>query len=259
MNRTRLQFPAVLATMVLLLPIAATTALAQPGLGLAWDHCQGEAGAVQNKVFACDTNAGVDILYGTVTLAAQIDNVAGFDMEVRIVSASPSLPSWWQLAPAGACRLGSLSAPQFVDPTAATCEDWGHGVASGLFSWGAILQICVGELPPPNTVGLTVGGFVPIDQLQTLVAGQKYYVFSLHINHAKTVGAGACGGCETPVCITFCGGRFGTEPNGVFQPAPTTPSIPSGNLVTWQGGSPSCLGATPTRRETWGSVKTLYR
>ena len=248
----------VAATAMFLL--AASRAFADPpGIGLAWDHCQGEAGAVQNKVFACDTNAGVDILYGTVTLAAPLDSVAGMDMELRIVSASPSLPSWWQLAPSGACRFGALSAPQFVDPTATTCEDWGNGIASGSYAWNAIHHICVPDLPPPNMVGLTIGAFVPIDQLQNLVAGQKYFVFSLRINHIRTVGAGACGGCEVPMCITFCGGGFGTEPGGVFNPTPTTPSIPGGNMVTWQGGSPSCLGATPTQRATWGSVKSLYR
>ena len=31
------------------------------------------------------------------------------------------------------------------------------------------------------------------------------------------------------------------------------------NWITWQGGDPSCVSATPTQNRTWGSVKSLYR
>ena len=208
MRRSILPPPAVLAVFASLVAFTPRPAQAATGIGLAWDHCQGEVGAIQNKEFACDTNAGVDIAYGTVTLAVPLSKVGGFDLSLGIAAASPSLPAWWQLVSPGSCRSASLSAPQLVDPTASVCEDWGHGVASGLLSGTDILELCVGSTPPPNKMGLTVGAFAPIESPQDLAAGQEYFLFSLRLNHAKTVGTGSCAGCETPVCITFCGGRL---------------------------------------------------
>jgi len=259
MHRSLLPPRVVVAVFASLLVFTATAAQAAPGVGLAWDHCQGEAGAVQNKVFACDTNAGLDIAYGTLTLAVPHPQTLGIDFDLVLVSASPVIPAWWQVINPGSCRPSSVTAPQLVDPTATVCEDWGHGVASGAISTGLFDPIaCLGPAPPANRTGIHVGAFAPVEEPQDMVAGQEYFVFSLRINHAKTIGTGACGGCEVPVCIIFCGGRLESliaEPV-LIGPAP---SIPGGNVITWQGGSQNCLGATPTRRETWGSVKSLYR
>lgn len=247
----------VLVVWVVLLVVTTRPALAATGIGLAWDHCQGEAGAMQNKAFACNTNAGVDIAYATATLAAPIASVDGFDLVLSIVSTA-TVPDWWQFVLPTGCRTGSMSAPQLADPDASVCEDWSHGVGSGTFSGIDILKLCVGPAPQANKVGMTAGAFTPIEEPQDLVEGQEYFLFSLRMTHMKTVGTGACGGCEAPVCITFCGGRIHSTLDG-FHVLDGTPSIPGGNVITWQGGSPSCLGATPARRATWGSVKALYR
>src|SRR5262245_58901874 len=79
MTPTRPWNRAALAMSTCLLSLAASSALAAPGIGFAWDHCQGEGGAVQNKVFACDTNAGLDIAYGIFTLESPFDRVGGID------------------------------------------------------------------------------------------------------------------------------------------------------------------------------------
>jgi len=259
MSAARHRFRAAFAISALFL-LAASRALAvPPGLGVAWNHCQGEGGAVQNLAFACDTNVGADFAYGTFTLVAPFAQLQGTDSRLALVAASPVLPAWWGLGAPPDCRTSSLVAQPVPDPSATVCEDWAQGLATGLVSYCTPGSACSDPSMPANTASLLIGSVVPVGEGQDLVADQTYFVFSIRINHAKTVGAGACGGCEVPVCITFNSLRLAA--NDVLPIFITTASSPGGNILTWQGGAgaPGCMGATPTKRATWGSVKSLYR
>jgi hypothetical protein len=246
-----------LATLLVLLHAA--PANAAPGIGVSWNHCQGEVGAAQNREFACDTNTGQDIAYGTLALGSPVADLGGIDMTLQLVAASPTLPAWWQFA-TGNCRVSSMSSPQVIDPAATLCQDWAAGLASPAFFYCSPTAACGDPSQPPNTARIFLGAFVPLEQPQVLAADQLYFVVSQRLNHAKTVGAGSCAGCETPVCMVFTSAvlrRF-SAPN----PEVTAPSFPGGNVITWGGGVagvPGCLAATPTLRSTWGSVKSLYR
>src|SRR5262245_47742451 len=77
--------------------LAAPCALADQSIGFSWNHCQGEIGATQNVVFACETNNGTQNAEATFTLATPMSVVTGTDSELRILSASPTLPAWWML------------------------------------------------------------------------------------------------------------------------------------------------------------------
>jgi len=86
------------------------------------------------------------------------------------------------------------------------------------------------------------------------------------VSNIKTVGTGACAGCQTGVCIVF---------NSILLNTPIlandrTLSGPSNgtdsNYCMWQGGGnptvgviTGCPAATPTKQRTWGAVKALYR
>jgi hypothetical protein len=95
----------------------------------------------------------------------------------------------------------------------------------------------------------------------------EYYVGSgaFDTNHAVAdpgpPAVAFCAGCQIPACIVF-------QYIKVAQPAGT----PNGDALltnenirrymTWQGGAIGGLGCpaqTPTRKATWGQVKSLYR
>ena len=96
----------------------------------------------------------------------------------------------------------------------------------------------------------------------TLDAGIEWHAYRMTIANTNTVGAGACAGCTTPVCLVqnsikaaSIGGASelcvaGTEANAGWQCAMTFTHAclaSSGNCVT------------PTRNPTWGQIKSLWR
>ena len=87
--------------------LVASLALAEPswasGVNFSWDACTSEGG-VQNKTFACDTNTGSDVLYGSFVLGTDQTNSIGIEATVDIHAQSTNLPDWWQFVNAGACR-----------------------------------------------------------------------------------------------------------------------------------------------------------
>jgi hypothetical protein len=254
------------ATLILAAALVATSASAYTfgpwGCNLRWDHCYGDGG-VQNRNFACDTNSGSETLVGSFVPAWDIANVSGLEIVMDLASASTSLPAWWELKNAGTCRqlsLGMNLVP--VAPTVTACPDWGQGNTAG-----GIGAYRIGSRGP-NSVRMVAAVAVPQSVLQFLSAGHEYFGFNLTINHAKTVGIGNCAGCTTPVCMVFNSVMMTTPTQSLNRwltgPANQTDS----NFTTWQGGgvpvgpngsAPGCPSATPTLRQTWGALKSLYR
>ena len=230
------------------------------GCSLRWEHCYGDGGSL-NKSFACDANAGSEVLVASFVPAWDIANVSGLEIVINLASASPTLPAWWQFKNAGSCRQPSLSASSVpVDPVVTNCPDWADAQqAGGLAAYRT-------PLPGQNTARILLAWAVPQSALRFLTGRQEYFAQRLTINHANTVGTGVCAGCTTPVCIVLQSVNM-TTPNiandrWLSGPANQTDS----DYATWQGGvgviSPlgsGCPAATPTQRSTWGSVKSLYR
>ena len=258
---------AALGAVLLLALLPSAHARAAQGVNLAWNQCFGDAGAVQNGVFACDTNAGSHVLYGSFVLGAAFPIVIGLEMVVDVESASPTLPAWWEFRNDGTCRTTSLGFEYFPDPLATTCDDWSVGQSAGGLAGYCTLAnaMPIGcGLPgqPANRARIKTITAVALQNAQDLIANKPYFAFGLRINHAKTVGAGACGGCATPVCLVFNSvnvvGRFNWD-----QRMLTNAANPASNVVVWQGGGaggvPGCLLATTAKKSTWGAVKSLYR
>ena len=90
----------------------------------------------------------------------------------------------------------------------------------------------------------------------------EVYSFKCNINNAKSTGLGACAGCNAEACIVL-------NEITINQPAPDPPRTPITNPaaaahVIWQAWTtvdPNnlCPAVTPTRNQTWGSIKALYR
>ena len=249
---------------------AASPAVAAPGIGLAWNQCFGEAGAVQNAAFACDTNTGSHRLEASFELSSPMSIVIGVEMVFDLASASPTLPSWWQLFYAGSCRPTSLAADFLPDPGDVQCTDWSVGLSAGglggyCTAANATPVGCGLPGQPLNTARIKGITAVASQFAQDLAGLHPYFAFGIRINHEKTVGDGACGGCTVPVCIVFNSINVVAR-NNVENRYLTAPQAPGANFVTWQGGGApvvgtaiGCPAATAVRRSSWGEMKSLYR
>jgi len=258
------------ACVVLLCALPAIVSAAPPGVNLRWDQCFSDGG-VQNKMFACDTNLGSERLVISFVLGSDLSQVSGNEVVLQIQSASATLPSWWLMKNVGTCRPSSLAFAPAIQAGAANCVDWGAATKAG-----GIGAYSIGFYGA-NSVRVSVAVAVPPTDLANLVADQEYFSGALTINHAKTVGTGACSGCDQPVCIV------------IEQLLVTTPvlennvrvvggaSAPNSEFARWQNAAETnvtfechvmsgcthtfaCVdAATPTRGSTWGAVKSLYR
>jgi hypothetical protein len=245
---------------------AASAGTSFPGVNIRWDHCFGDSGAA-NKLFACDANVGTERLVVSYGLPDDLPSVSGTEIVVYFVSATAAFPDWWQMKNAGTCRQTALSLSLTPPPGSANCLDWSQGAASG--GIGAYGTNFAGQMQ------LSIVTAVPPSALQDLVAGTEYFAGTIQISHAKTVGAGACGGCDTPMCIVL-GSIHVTTPvlansivlfdgaNGQASQIASWQSATTQNLVTTchMGcfASFDCVATiTPTHNSTWGAVKALYR
>lgn len=262
---------------LLLLALAVAPAFSAPnpyGLDVAWDQCYGDGGT-PNRNFACNTNSGSERIVLSFVTDQRIENINAIEMYLQIASDSPTLPSWWSMKNAGTCRP---TTPTFTvsppDPSSTICLDWGGGI----FGSAGIGYYNIGAAGANTATTAAVVG-VPSGLGLLVDPGIQYFTGSFLISHTKTVGTGACSGCQTPVCIIYSHMRLYVEGQPGFYRAFTTPAnTPNSQLVTWQGGQFSnlqhncdpvtglCTNSfgcftqpVSARANTWGAVKALYR
>jgi hypothetical protein len=226
----------VLVGMLLCL-VAPATALAQAHL--AWDGC-GTAGT-QDNAFACTSNSTLHQLVSSFNAPPNINNFIGATTEI-IVGGSAPLGDWWAMQ-AGGCRSGALSSE---DPSALVLGDCSTATFDGSVNLGLANY-------EPNWGGNPTRGKITVDMARTdagvaLTPGTEYQANVIQIRSTKTTGTGACAGCTDPVAIIT---------SRVFVAEPTAAVEIPGNAVcaTWRSGT--CI--TPTRKQSWGEVKSLYR
>ncbi len=264
----------LLCTVALALLVAAGSAhaAANPfGLNLAWTDCYGDGGT-SNRLFACNTNVGNERVNMSFKLDQPLTNVTGMEMYLQIASESPTLPLWWSLMNTGTCRPSSLALVTQANPNWTQCQDWG----AGTFGSSGIGNYVIGAAGP-NTVTSVAVSAVPSGLGIVLASGVEYFNGAYSINHQKTVGAGACGGCIVPVCILFSKLKIYTENPAGFRWITTSANTPNSRAVTWQSAqfvnlvhncdaSGFCItsfacGTPPVSAQpnTWSAVKSLYR
>lgn len=225
------------------------------GANLAWNACLSEGGAA-NKDFACNSNTGTNVLYGSFVLAASQPLCTGIEATVEISASADSLPAWWQLFNVGACRRTSLAASFEVssDPGTSCTDMWqgtGVGGLGAYHTYWTIPQVTSGQA---NQASIRFGAAVPVDSPLQLTAGVEYYAFKLMVNNAKSNGAGSCSGCSTPVCILLSNLNVVQSDN---QHESLTVAQTS-NLVTWQAAT-SCPGAMAAQNITWGQIRSVMQ
>lgn len=248
---------AVLRSRAALLGVALLLAL--PGLGygagsnLSWNACLSEGGSA-NKDFACTTNTGTNVLYGSFVLDVDQPLCIGIEAMVEISAMSDSLPAWWQFFNADACRRTSLSTSfDFSnDPGTACTEMW---LGAGVGGIGAYHTYWTTPRVPSglaNQARIRFGAAVPAGAPMQLTAGVEYYAFKLLVNNTKATGATACAGCTTPVCILL------SELNVVQSDGQHEDLVTAhvSNRVTWQGAL-NCPGGMTQQNTTWGQIRSV--
>ena len=261
---------------VALLACFAAPSQAAQGMNLRWDACMGDGG-VLNKNFACDTNVGSEQLVVSFQTDSVFAPVSGVEFSILVRSPLGSINSWWQFKSSGTCRQTALSASAAPLGTPVTCEPLWAGLASGgLTAYGPYTGY--GFVDQYRILGVYA---VAPSNLVTIAPDIEYFLFRLTLTHAKTVGAGSCEGCTSPVCL-------GLEYLDFTRPATYNPNritiatetSPLSSAATWQG-SPvvsdfyhregyytwqtrdyrviGCQTTSRSQNRTWGSIKSLYR
>jgi len=248
-----------LATLAVAL-FAAPPAHAAAGVNLTWSRCYGDGGA-GNAAFACDTNSGSELLVGSFVLPEPLAHVNGNEVSIDLISQDDPLPAWWDFKNVGTCRLNSLHFNTTANANDVVCVDWSAGHSSGgIGAYSTGTPSSMGRIDPslaPLHRRCVMALAVPPDSLMDLQADTEYFSFNLVIDHAKTVGTGACGGCAGSVCLLFQTINITTPvlANNIFIGNATTPGS---NMAHWQGTGADC-NLVPVKNRTWGEVKALYR
>ena len=251
----------LLLAVSLLLATAAVASAGKAGINLGWSDCpnQGEYHLTRN--FACDTNAGTGhTLVGSFVAGSGMTAVTGYSAVVSLQTSASILSPWWELRssnPPG-CRATSMVHSTDFTGGPSNCFDYWQGGALGSAS---------AEYPTTaaNRARLMSAAALPQfdSRIGPIADGTEVYAFKLTINNAKTVGEGSCGGCGDEACIVL---------SSIL--VTQVPGTPGGNLyisnpavshhVLWHGWSTpdpayNCLGFSPVKDRTWGSVKVMYR
>ena len=233
----------------LLAVLSASTASAA-GINLSWADC-GTFGT-QNMTFACNANAGLaGSAVGSFIPPANINQFVGISAQLDVTTDQATLPDWWGDNATG-CRGAAGVSPNF-DFTAGpfNCVDPYSGTAAG----GMVYDIGFGT---PNRARVILQCAIPTEE--PLDAATEYYGFKFNISRTKTTGLGSCAGCQFPACLVL--NSFQLFQNPVAGNDPVIVNAINRNFVTWQSAPntiPPCPQSTPTRRDTWGRVKSLYR
>lgn len=237
-----------------LLAIALAGGARAGGLALRWDHCLGEGNGVFVRSFACDTNLGADRVVGSFVTDLDVRPVVGLEITVYVstcpfVVGDPcpaAIPPWWTFFATGTCRQSSLTADFYNDPANAVCEPWTPGVLAGGIDY------TVGFFTA-SMARLRAVSAVALSDTAEVLAGHEYTAFTLTIDHRRTVGTGACGGCTQALGLYINTIRVVTL-NDVNDYVVATPlGSQAQDLVYWQSAP------IPTRASTWAGVKALYR
>ena len=234
------------------------------GSGLRWNSCRGPS----NRAFACDRSTGSELLVGSFESPTSLQ-LCGVEVYMRITTADGAMPSWWQMYSRGSCRQSSLSV-EFDVSTETECDDPWQGQAMGGLAYYDTTPPS-GGWPTQGTGGAYVKFVMAVPQIaaQTVSAGRQYAAYHLSINHSRSDGPAACDGCAKPACIAVELMRLGqpchrTDPSEQCESRDvdlTTGLSGMGggaNVVTWQGGTPTC-GAGLAKVSTWGELKKRFK
>ena len=243
---------------VLLALASVAPAHAARGVNLTWSRCFGEGVGTQNRAFACDTNDGSEVLVASFVPPFDIAQAGGNEVTVDLISQDDPMPLWWDFKNVGTCRQTSLAMNVTADANNVVCVDWAQGGSTG--GIGAY-DLFTGTIDPSlanRHRTLKIALAVPLSGVQDLTANTEYFSCNIVIDHRKTIGTGACGGCAGSVCLVLQKIKVTTPGGPTTDVTLSLGTTPGSDMAHWQGNGADC-NLVPTRNRTWGQVKALYR
>ncbi len=221
------------------------------GLALGWEDCRTSPGAgLANRNFSCGVSLTDLPLVPTLRLIDPVDSVLAVELVVDVVVAGSTLPTWWNMQPGG-CH-GSPSGWGVSLATTTSCADPWLGRAAGSTTW---LESFPGSTS--NRGRLLVAMATLPGTMARFDSGAPLAVARLALRSDNSL---TCAGCSAPACLVFNSVIIRRFPGSLWEEATvTTEEVAGAARVTWQGGLGADCAAVPTRRSTWGAVKSLYR
>jgi hypothetical protein len=250
------RLPRILPTLFIATLALASPAFAQPypaQVDLSWSDCVLGPYSV-DMANDCTTNDGLmGTLYVSFVPPGLMPLFLGSLSVIDLQTSGATLSPWWHLESTG-CRNASLSANVDFTHGPTSCADFWNGQASYGFN-------CATPSPHtslPNSARIKIVAAVPSQFYGPIDNSKVWYAYTLIISNSQTVGAGACSGCLDGACIVVNQMQL-TQP----LPAPDV-FLTSGpqQYVTYRGGAgpgAPCPQSTPVHRNSWGSIKSLYR
>lgn len=247
------------------LGLALALTLARPEPALAVLHLTvGDCGGSSYPVWTCTSNAGtaVHLVASVMPTTRGMNPVAHQSILEFAFYATPDVPAWWRIG-TGGCRAASAITVNHSGASYGCLDQFGlfPGGATGSFEY----------LVGPQEPGTERGGTLPANQARLIVrstvdttyadavpgltVGDEMFLFAVSINKSRTVGTDACAGCTQPLCVYFRSARLTLR-------SPTEEVWESGVDGDWPleaQGAYHGMCWVPTKRSTWGQVKSLYR
>ena len=235
---------------------------AAAGLNLGWNDCPAGAGYTLTRTFACTANTGVaNSMFVTFVAPANVLAMSACEIVIDLqTGAAGTLDPWWSMrasAPLG-CRAGAMTQSADFTGGPGNCFDYWAGGASAGVSMDPPIgnRARIKALPalPAGSPGIT-----------SIAEGTEVYAIKVNVSNAKTVGLGSCAGCSDEACIVLNSIKInqpvGPPANGVSILL-TNPA--TSQHVIWQAWTTpdpnnACPLVTPNKRQTWGSIKAIYR
>jgi hypothetical protein len=234
------------ALLCLCLPVLAAPASAQQ-LFLNHDNCASSplVGA-KNKHLNCASTTDYSIIVTSLVLPTDIPNVIAslgvLHLLVGTVPDPANMPDFWEFNSGGCSGTNNFNYHSNFDPFLfSDCADLWFSLASG----GGQYRVVGNRARVTTSWGLT-----PLDA-RLLIGGAEQYISWMVIRNTS---AGVCTGCNTPVCVVY-------NEEAISEIGGSTLRVTNPDHITFNdpGNLSSCPGATPTRNNSWGQVKALYR
>lgn len=251
-----------------LMVVTATMASAQRGtLSLGWGACRVDGGGAVNATGPCTSNTGNGplLIGGFIGNAnSNLNSLNSAFLYVDIYQNTAALDPWWQFTdpPVTGCRALNTWALDMANAASANCTRsyWGEvGSPSSASRW-----FYPSYSPSHATLRLLVAVDAQVAASSPQIGvGEESHILGARLGRALSTGAGSCAGCLNAAHLYFAqADMFQTNLDNfvVDGVGPTNLPVAGTKCVGWQNAAgPFCPATTPTRNNTWGSIKSLYR
>jgi hypothetical protein len=235
------------ALLCLCLSVLAAPAFGQQ-LFLNHNNCTALAGP-KNKNLNCASTTQSSTIVASLAVPTDIPNViadAGI-LDMQVGPPDPlNMPDFWEFN-SGGCS-GTANLTYSADFSAfSDCVDLWFGLASGGGQYGGV----GGPTPDGSRARIKWSWFTTPGDARLLAGGAEHYISRMLLRNTRAL---ACTGCTTPVCAVY-------NEDKISDLGGNTYTITGFDYLWFNDATNAsgCPGATPTRNQSWGQVKSLYR